>query len=153
MIQAIGPIIQLGMSLWQAKQQDELAESRSGISGQNAAAMQKEAEYQQFRTSVLLKRQKDYTAKVLGSQRAAYAKAGIQVDTGTALKVAEDTAAQAAEDAMLIKQEGQFNYERALAGVNMYQQQAKDITRAGYVETGTTLLTGGWDFVKNMGWV
>lgn len=157
---AWGAVIGLATSviggIMQKKQADKQASSQEYAATQNRQAMEKEAEYQRFRTSILLKRQKQYTQSVLGAQRAVYAKNGIQVDTGTALQVAEATAAQAAEDAMLIRQEGEFNIERAMLGADMYGRQAQatnDIRQAGNIEMGTTLLTSGWDFASNMGWV
>jgi len=123
---------------------------QADVSTQNAEAMQKEADYQRFRTSVQLKRNSQYLSSLLGAQRAAYAKSGIQVDTGTAMQVAESSVEESVEDAMLILQEGEFNVQRALSGVNMYQQQAHDISRAGTIQMGTTILTGAWDFVKSL---
>lgn len=141
--------IGVGLSIFDAWNKTDEADKQSDVAEKNAAAMQKEADYQAFRTSVLLHRQRETTVRLLSAQRAAFAHNGIQVDTGTALNIAEQTATQSMEDRALIRQEGQFNYDRALLGVSMYQQQADDITKSGYIEAGSTILTGVWDFTRD----
>ena len=148
-----GAIIGLAASVGGALLSKKKADTQADTVKDNAAAMKAEADYQKFRTSVLLKRQQEYTTKLLSSQRVAYAKAGIRVDTGTALHVAESSLLQSEEDAQLIRMEGEFNVNRAMAGAQMYDQQASDMRKAGYIEAGGTLLTSGWDFAQNMGWV
>lgn len=145
-----GSIIGLGAQVLGGVMGKDKADDQADVASKNAEAMQKEADYQRFKTSVQLKRNTQYLNELLGAQRAAYAKSGIQVDTGTALQVAESSAAQSAEDAELIRQEGEFNVQRALSGVNMYNQQSQDISQQGKIQMGTTLLTGAWDFVKNL---
>jgi len=145
-----GALIGAGTQVLGGIMDKKKSDAQADVAERNAEAMQKEAEYQRFRTEVQIKRNTRYLNALLGSQRAAYAKSGVQVDTGTALQIAISSAEQSAEDAELIRQEGEFNVQRALAGVNMYNQQSQDIAKQGMIQMGSTILTGAWDFAKNL---
>ena len=87
--------------------------------------------------------------RIIGTQRAAYAAQGVELDSGSALLVQEDTASQAKIDALTMKN----NAYREAWG---YKTQALDYTMqgqmaeyAGAQKRAESLITGGLSFASS----
>lgn len=135
---------------------------------QNAAAYQSQGEFQrqqyefnakmaEYQGEQAIKRgvtdslnAKKMAKRMIGSQRAAYAAQGIEVDEGSALDVQVDTAIQAEKDAITIKN----NSIREAFG---YKVQAVDLRGQGMIAEMTgrqkanqSILTGGIQFADSL---
>jgi hypothetical protein len=146
-----GAIIGLASAAIGAIGSKKKADAESNANAANAEAMEEEKKFQEWRTSTLLKKQEEYSKALQSTQRTVFAKNGIRLDTGTALQLAKSTQAQAAEDASYIRMEGEFNAKRASSAGSLYAQQSRDARTAGFISSGSTLLTGGWEFAQSMG--
>ena len=87
-------------------------------------------------------RERDRTMRLLGAQRAAYGKGGVQM-SGSALDVAGDTAAQAELDALTILYGGEARARASEADAASQRFQGNAAARASYFQAGSSLLTGG----------
>lgn len=93
---------------------------------------------------------KQATKRLIGSQRAAMGAQGIDIESGSALDIQQETAALGAEDALTIKN----NAWRESWG---YKVQSNDLTgradmarRTAKTKAKNTLLTGGLSAVKDI---
>ncbi len=117
------------------------ADRIEGVTRDNAARLQKEAEYQQYRTDVKLKELRQYKDQVIGKQRVAMASAGIRIDANTALRVVKDTATSYQMDKNAILKEGGFNVERALLGAQAQLESGSQAKAASRINIGKTLFS------------
>lgn len=87
--------------------------------------------------------QKTQAKRVVGAQRAALAAQGINIDSGSALDIQQETAEMGAVDAMTIKNNAwRESWGYKMNAANMRGQA--DITRiSGQNQANNTLLTGG----------
>ncbi|HSW00026.1 MAG TPA: hypothetical protein VLI39_07630 [Sedimentisphaerales bacterium] len=121
------------------------AEYNAQINARNAAMAQMQAADAITRGKQEELQYRQRVAKFIGSQRGAYAAAGVQVDTGSPLAAQMDTAATGELDALTIRS----NAEREAWG---YQGQALNYKDQSYLAkrqkagsglaVGSTLLTG-----------
>jgi hypothetical protein len=112
----------------------------------NAARLQKEAEYQEFRTGRSLEDLEQYKDSIIAKQRVAMAASGIVVDRNTAQRVVEDTARKYDMDREALILEGQFNVERARLGASAALESASQTKTASLINIGSTLLSAADDF-------
>jgi hypothetical protein len=131
-------VIGTGLDVYGQKREADRIE---GAAQENAARLQKEAEYQAYRTKVKLKELKQYKDQVIGKQRVAMAAAGIRVDRNTALEVVKDTARSYQADKTAILTEGKFNIERAELGAVAQLEAGSQAKAASRYSMGRTLLT------------
>ena len=105
------------------------------MSGQSqAAALSAQAKVEKQRAAFEAERQRDYAARFLGAQRAAYGASGVTLE-GTPIDVLADTAAQAELDALAIQWGGQ-------ARATALSSQASAARLGGYMGAGAALLEG-----------
>lgn len=131
----------------------------NAFSQSRSQSSQAEYEKQAFETNVKLseiqaddairkgdREASQYKKKVkgtIGAQRAAYAAQGIDVGTGSASEIQEDTAAVGAENELMIKNNAwreAFGYR---VQANEYATKAKFTKLAGDAASRSTLVTGG----------
>lgn len=126
---AVGSIVQGNAASAASKANAKIADQNATIVGQQASAR----EDQQRRRS----------AMELGRQAAAFAQSGVDPTSGSAMRVAADSAAQAELDALNLRYEGQmqaFGYTREAA---IERQRARYARNAGYFGAVTSILGGG----------
>lgn len=163
MFSAILTLGSAALGLWSQKKESDAvraaATTNQATMAQNKEAMKKEAEYQRWRTGVELGRLTDYKTKVMARQHSMFAKAGISIDSGTVQAVFDDTHEKYLMDREILKMEGQFNVERALAGAKSYDRQAAAYAReasnartTGYLGMARTLLNVG-GYAYDQGWL
>jgi hypothetical protein len=116
----------------------------------NAMRAEMEAQDALRRGQIESSRQLGATQRLIGSQRAAMAAQGIQIDSGSASEVVQDTAALGALDALTIRNNAYreaYGYRSQGAG---YLGQAR-LTRMGARAAGrSTLLTGGLSVARDL---
>lgn len=107
----------------------------------NAALARQQAEQEEGAKEIELYRLERQRRRMLGEQRALYAKAGIQIE-GTPLEVLADTEAQFELEKRLIGYERQIKKQRALAEERFLRRQRRQIGITGALGVGATLLGG-----------
>ena len=136
-------------SLQEGAAKKAAADSDAQIAQQNATLAQRKAEDTRVRGKQAARAQQLETAKLLGLQRASAASAGVAVDTGSALKLTEDTAQFGKLDELRIVN----NAEREALGFegkssiflskkDASKQAGKNAQTAGFIGAGTSLLGG-----------
>lgn len=130
------------------KAQGIYEKSQYDINSRFARLQAEDAEARGNQNSANLKKN---VKKTIGSQRAALAAQGIEVDTGSAAEVQTDTAILGAMDAMTIRN----NAHREAFG---YRVQASDYARRGELtlqsakqQAKSTILTGGLKSLSDFG--
>lgn len=118
----------------QGKQEKEAANANAEIERQNAAAAQKKAEYD-AETSALEWKQ------LMGKQKAMYAKAGVDIASGSPLLTRAFEAEQAERDRQAILYNGRTASESANARAALYKKTGSDAYKAGQVQAGSTFLS------------
>ncbi len=112
----------------QAKAQaDAVASSAAAnakISRYDATVAEKDALEVELQAGIALRQHKKKIASLLSSQRAGYGAAGVAINTGSALEVMADTAAEGARDAEMIMYNGQTNAERQRSLAKRYRMLA-----------------------------
>lgn len=148
-----------GMAAYSSYQQGKDAANIAAMNArqqENAANLANQtAELQKTQTKIAADRHRKEVQKILSSQRAAYSKAGVDINEGTPLFTATDTAAEGELDAMaielagsieeanIISQASQYNFDAKMSG--MRGQSAK---AAGTIGAGSSLLTGLGQFAS-----
>jgi len=146
---AVGTVTTAAGAMQQGKAQAAAAEYQAGIARNNQIIAQRAAEDARKRGELNADLQRQRGRLLRGQQRAALAGAGVLVDTGSAGRLIEDTAALSELDALTI----QSNAEREALGFEtqaMNFQGEADIARAlgkqaktqSLFKAGGTLLTG-----------
>ena len=119
----------------QAQAQKQAAEYNARVAEMQAEAARRQGVLEQYK----IKRAK---RRMLGTQRALYAKAGLSLE-GTPLEVLADTAAQYDLDLATSKYNTQIGVGRALYEASYQRYAGKQAYRAGLMGMGKTLLTSG----------
>ena len=107
----------------------------ANVAQQRAKAMKVQGQYQADK----LKREK---ARMLGRQRALYAHSGVLPGTGTPLEVLSDTASMYEQDIANAKYNSQVGIGQQYGESSYLRKQAGSAKTAGYLNAGSTLLTG-----------
>jgi capsular polysaccharide biosynthesis protein len=114
------------------------AQVQADVSNQQQA--EQEAQYQ----SVLAGEQETTLAntfrQAVGSQRVAYAKAGIQLDTGVAAQMLRDSAKTYDQDKAFLLQNAGFKVNAANMKAQNFANQAANAKEAGNIKQGQTLM-------------
>ena len=147
-----GAILSLGSSALSLFGKKKESDAAAAAAQANEAAMMKEAKYQKWRTGVEQKRLTAYRDKVIARQHVMYAKAGVTLDSVTAQAVFDDTNQKYLMDREILKKEGQFNVERAMAGSAAYAREASNARTTGYLGMARTLLNVG-GYAYDQGWL
>lgn len=138
----------------QANMQSKLASRNAQIANQNAEMAEAEGrEAKQIGYENKIKKRQE-AAGIIGSQRAAQAASGVQVDTGSALDLNLDTAEKGELDALALQEQGlQQDYLKRTEAWNLREQgtgqqiQAKMHSQMGnsyspWLSAGGSLLSG-----------
>jgi hypothetical protein len=122
-------------SIVEGNQANAAAKANAGMARENAAIAMQQAGVREDQS-------RRRSAGVLGAQYAAQAQAGVDPNSGSALRVLEDDAAQAELDALTIRYEGQtqaLGYERE---ARMERWKGKQARIGGYMNAATSILGG-----------
>ncbi len=140
-IGAVGTIIS-------AVGQSQAADYNAKVARQNATYAEQSAQQQRQIAAENERRQRLRTTKLLGAQKAGYAKAGVTME-GSPLEVMAETASQGELDALNIRYGGEVGAYNARVQGSRYRSQAGfydfESSRSlwtGIMGAGTTLLTG-----------
>lgn len=133
-VSAVGVISSADASRRAANQNADIAE-------QNAIAARQKAAYDE-------QMHRERVKKILGSQRALYGKAGVEM-TGSPLLVMEDTAEQGELDALAIRFGGEVSASQNRSQANLMRMQGRDAMTAGTFTAGATLLQGAGNAYGN----
>lgn len=132
--------------------QSQQSQAQQDAANYNAAAAEKEAEYQAWKNQVELDRLADLKNKLIARQTVMFAKAGVQLDEGTVSAVTQDTITQYTKDRELLKMQGDFSVQRAKAGAQISREEGDAAQTAGYLSMGRTLLQGASSVASAWGW-
>jgi hypothetical protein len=125
-------IVALGVSLMgtgmSAFGQYQQGQAQAAASEYNAAATEEKGKYEESQA-------RDRLRRLLGTQRALYAKAGVDITSGSPLLVMADTAAQGEQEALNIRRGYQTE-----AGIDRFY--GKQYKKAGMIGAGSTFLSG-----------
>jgi len=144
-------ILQIGGTVLSMFAQSQQSQARQDAAGYNVNLAQKEAEYQGWRNNVELSRLADVKDRLVARQKVLYAKAGVQIEEGVAQSVYDDTIVQYEADKAILKQQGQFNIDRALAGGKIAEEQGESAQLLGYLGMGRTLLSNAGSIYDSWG--
>ena len=134
-LSAVGFVVSAVDSIQRGQSAKAAANYNARIAENNAIAARQAA-------AAEASRERDRAMRLLGAQRAAYGKGGVQM-SGSALDVAGDTAAQAELDALTILYGGEARARASEADAAAQRFQGNAASRASYSQAGSSLLTGG----------
>lgn len=126
-----------------AKSASDQAATSSSIAKFNATLKEQEATRREQAGSLALSRRKKESNRLLSSQRAAFAKAGVRGDTGSPLLTRIDTAENLTMDALTEQFNIQTGVQQARASAELLRVQGKSAARAGKIAVGGALFKGG----------
>jgi len=140
--------IQAYSAYQQGQAQSRMAAYNALIARQNAELAAEQMKISKKEKEIIESRQRREAERVLASQRAAWAKAGVEM-AGTPLMVEAETLTEADIDALAIRYASTVEQSKLLAQQAGYKQEemlqkmaAKQYRTAGYLGAGTSLLTG-----------
>jgi len=147
-VQALGTA---ATSYAQSKALKAEGEFQSEIYQSNARIQALRAEDAVNRGEKSAKRAKEAASRLIGSQRAALGAQGIDIESGSALDIQEETASLGAEDALNIRN----NAWREAWGFRVEEQDLKSKAKFAKITAGNksrnTILTGGLTIAKDLG--
>lgn len=108
----------------------------------NAEVLKREAETARQNASLEAEQQRKAGERLKGAQRAAFAKAGVDIGSGSPLDVLAETAAETELAVSTIKWAGEQQARRALSAAEATRLKGDAARRASYWGAGTTLLSG-----------
>lgn len=113
----------------------------------NAAVARQSAVATEEKTAFEVEAHREKVRKLLSSQRAAFAVAGVDME-GSPLLVLEDTAAQGELDAKAIQYSGDVEASQKRSQAELYELQGKNAKTSSYWKAGSSLLSGGGTIAK-----
>jgi uncharacterized protein involved in type VI secretion and phage assembly len=142
-------VLGAAMSAWAqmeaGKTAEKTGEYNAQVAAADAAAAKESAAYEE-------KKHRIEAQKLQARQRARYAKAGVKFE-GTPLMVMEESQAEAEEEALMIRRQGEVAAQRYWSQGRIARKQGKIARRTGYLMAGATLLTGAAkDYYGHGGW-
>jgi hypothetical protein len=132
-------VVAAGATIYSTQQQAKAAKYNAALAEQDAKQAQEAAAYQEAQ-------HRRNTYRALSAQRAAYAKAGVEINDGSPLEIAADTAREAEMDALAIRYSGSIQAARANAEAGLQRFQARSVQTGGYISAGGTLLGGAANY-------
>jgi hypothetical protein len=129
----------------------EQAETQQKYAKYNAKVAENQAAGERMRAGVAADQQRELHRRVIANQRAQYGTSGVDVASGSPLLVIADSARQAELDAQIILAggEGRAIGFQSQAALDRFQGRAA--MTAGYVNAGSTLLSGTAGVASNYG--
>lgn len=108
----------------QADQVRAAAAANAKISKYDATVAEKDALELELQAGIALKQHKAKIASLISSQRAGFGKSGVAINTGSALDVMTDTAAEGARDGEILMYNGKTASERQRSLATRYRMLA-----------------------------
>ena len=134
-------VISAGAGVYSADAQrragNQQADYNAAVAEQDAKAAKAKAEYDE-------KAHRENVRKILATQRALYGKSGVSME-GSPLLVMEDTQKQGELDALAIRYGGDVASARSRSEANVARMTGRNnayAAKAGYIQAGSTLLSG-----------
>lgn len=134
-------------TLQQAKAESKAAKSNAAIADANAALELANAEAARKKALYDANVKREENERLSSRQRALYAKAGVDIDSGTPLLVLAEQARDMEEDARNIELQGEVGYEQGVAKSNIwkrtsasYMSSARDAERLGNTGAASGIL-------------
>jgi len=125
---------QAGMQIFgqqaQAKAQRQAAEYNAKVAENNARLAEENVRREQLSNAQAEQQQRTKTASLIGSERAALAASGVDVNSGTSVDIQASTAKTGFEDLLTIR-------ENSLAKQRAFHQQATDFTNKASMDRAT----------------
>lgn len=119
----------------QGQSAKEAAEYNAQVAEKDAAAAKAKAEYDAETSSTQF-------AQLMGKQKALYAKAGVDITSGSPLLTMSFQAEQAERDRQAILTQGKTAEESALTRAALFRNTGSNASTAGYISGGSTFLSG-----------
>lgn len=141
----------MATSYSQSKSQEAVGEFQAQINASNARIQALFAEDAIKRGDVQAKKALQAKNRLIGSQRAAMGAQGIDVESGSALDIQEETAALGAEDALNIRNNAWREAWGFRANEAEYDARAEFAKITARNKARNTLLTGGMNAVNSFG--
>ena len=148
--QLIGMGATVGNTLAQSRAARTQANYDASVADQNARMSAFQAEDALRRGETETNRARMATKRLIGSQRAAMAAQGIEVDSGSAMDIQEDTAALGALDAQAIQNNAYMEAFGYKSQAIDYTAKAKMSKLEGRTKARNSLLTGGLQFARDL---
>lgn len=137
---AIGTtVLSTGMGVYQGIQSGKDAKAWSEY---NAGVMVNEATMARQNAALEAEQQRKAGARLKGEQRAAFARAGVDISSGSPLDVLAETASETELAISTIKWAGEQQAKRAISAAEAERMKGKAAERASYWGAGSTFLTG-----------
>lgn len=136
----LGTITSAVSQIQQGKAQKEAYEQNAAIDRQNAIAVEKQADYEEGI-------QREKTDALKSRQRALYAKAGVDITSGSPLLVMTEDMERAEADALAIRYGGNVKKTEYLNRANLNEYYGGQAETAGKTGAFSTVLSG----IGNMG--
>lgn len=122
-------------SMSQAQAQAEIAEYNAAVAAAEAEAAKQKALYD-------AEQSRDKFRRLMGRQRALYAKAGVDIASGSPLLMLADQASEAEKERLAILHSGGVTAASDLNKSSLYSMTARNASTAGYINAGSTFLSG-----------
>ena len=119
----------------QGQNAKEAAEYNAQASEREAAEAKRKAAYDAETSSMQFK-------ELMGKQKALYAKAGVDLSSGSPLLTMSFQAEQAERDKQAILYSGKTAEQSALTRAGLFRSTGSDAQTAGYISGGSTFLSG-----------
>jgi hypothetical protein len=141
-------IMALAGTALQALSQYEQGQAQAAQLEEQARLDNKRANEYLLRTEKNLKSRKIEAERIVGTQKTLLADSGIDIGFGVALDVVEDTYANLAEEAMLVREEARYQALAIRSGASALESQATDARRAGTIGAVSSILGSATRFIK-----
>jgi len=122
-------------SIMQGKAMQSAEEMNAQVARQEAEAIRRATDFE-------IERRREEREKLLGRQRALYAKAGVKF-SGSPLTVMIDTIADYEMDFAMLRYNSQIGISRTMSEAQYREQLGKSYLTESYIKAGTTLLSTG----------
>lgn len=140
-IELVGALTNVGGQIYGGISESQAAEENKQRAKELAVAATDKAAY-----AAELKRAEG--RRLVATQRAKYAKAGVQLSEGSPLAVMAQTMDAIEKDALMIEKGGQVEAGGYLSQARLYSKQASSDLWGGIVSGGGSLLTAAGSFLK-----
>jgi len=144
-----GATVSAGAAIKSSQAQASQAKSQRNIAQFNAALAERDARTEEARTALEQQRASQEAQRQQSTLRAQLGASGAVVGEGATLRIEAEQAEESELQNLLIGYGGQLNQARfrteaanLTAQSRLYGQQASNIRTAGFIQAGSTLLTG-----------
>ncbi len=132
---AVGTGVSALGQIQKGKTEKAAGEYNARVSEANAAAIEKKTVYEEEQSRDKLKR-------LMGTQRALYAKAGVDITSGSPLLVLADTAAEGEKEAKMIRYGGDVEATQQKNQARLQRLYGSSAYSSGLIGAGSTFFSG-----------